>query len=116
MNYIFAGFILYETTFTSSGIPGWNVTNGNINYCSLNNLFSGQTTLQKTISNLSSHYKFEFNIILVGFNGFNGNTLNVYFDGLIQGTFNFPMITTNYQGIMYQPPFFGEFNDDFWNF
>lgn len=100
--------LLYETNSSASGAPGWNVTNGNINYCLSSNFFRGYTTLQKTITNLPSHYKFELNVIINAYDGFNGNTLNIYFDDVIQGTFSFPMVETDYEPIHYQnPPLLG---------
>ena len=100
------GFILYESSYYSSGTPpGWTVTNGNINYCGYTSACQqGNTIFQKNLSSLPSHYKFEFDMIFEALEGFSGNTFNVYFDGIIQATYVFPINTANLTSIHYPPP------------
>lgn len=100
------GFILYESSYYSSGSPpGWTVTKGNGNFCGYTSVCQrGNTIFKKSINNLPSHYKFELELLFEGLEGFTGNTFNIYLDGVIQGTFIFPMNTINYSPIYYPAP------------
>ena len=96
----------YESSnYLSGAVPDWNVTNGNLDYCGyIGVVQNGNSILEKNITNLPSHYKFEFELGFEGLEGFTGNTLNVYYDGVIQATYSFPMNTSNYSPVFYKPP------------
>ena len=96
----------YESSnYLSGAVPDWNVTNGNLNYCGyIGVVQNGNSILEKNITNLTSHYKFELELGFEGLEGFTGNTLNVYYDGVIKATYSFPMNTSNYTSVFYKPP------------
>ena len=98
------GFPIYESAYYSSGAaPGWSAINGNIDYCGYKNVVQkGNTILQKTITGLSNHYKFELELAFEGLDGFTGNTVNIYFDGVLQGPYIFPLNTANFIAISYK--------------
>ena len=65
------------------GVSDWTVTDGNIDFCGYTAAVQqGITIFQKTIDSLPSHYKFEMDLRFIGLEGFTGNTLNIYYDGI----------------------------------